>query len=271
MIPAQTCTVPGSTGALDGGVVGLGVFFLIGLLGGAHCLGMCGPLVTTYADRMRASESTDRRGTLSVRQVRQHALFNLGRTASYALIGGLFGLAGSVVFVSAGQLTTVVREVNIVVGATIGVLIIATGVTYLFRGRTLTLPGESMLTPITGWVQTRLFSRIDRYVGGPKIVGLGALHGLLPCPILYPAFLYAFVQASPIAGVASLAALGFGTIPSLFLYGTLFQSLSVSTRTKLHRLLGVAFVLLGYIPLQHALMLVGIPLPHPHIPFYQPI
>ena len=34
----------------------LGVFLLIGLLGGARCLGMCGPLVTTYADRMRAAE-----------------------------------------------------------------------------------------------------------------------------------------------------------------------------------------------------------------------
>ena len=28
----------------------LAVFFLIGLLGGVHCIGMCGPLVTTYAE-----------------------------------------------------------------------------------------------------------------------------------------------------------------------------------------------------------------------------
>ncbi len=34
------------------GDIGLVVFALIGLLGGAHCLGMCGPLVTLYADRL---------------------------------------------------------------------------------------------------------------------------------------------------------------------------------------------------------------------------
>ncbi|MUW15947.1 sulfite exporter TauE/SafE family protein, partial [Halorubrum sp. CBA1125] len=29
------------------------LFLAIGLLGGAHCIGMCGPLVTVYAGRMR--------------------------------------------------------------------------------------------------------------------------------------------------------------------------------------------------------------------------
>ena len=79
------------------------------------------------------------------------------------------------------------------------------------------------------------------------------------------------MQASPAGGAAALAVLGLGTIPSLFLYGTLFQSLSTGMRIKLHRVLGVAFILLGYIPLQHALMLMGIHLPHPPIPFYQPL
>ncbi|TKX52501.1 sulfite exporter TauE/SafE family protein, partial [Halorubrum sp. SS7] len=30
------------------------LFLAIGLLGGAHCIGMCGPLVTVYASRMDA-------------------------------------------------------------------------------------------------------------------------------------------------------------------------------------------------------------------------
>jgi len=40
---------------------------------------------------------------------------------------------------------------------------------------------------------------------------------------------------------------------------------------RLHRVLGVVFIALGYIPLQHALMLLGVDLPHPPIPFYQPL
>jgi len=276
----QTCTPSGTSGALDGATVNLGVFFLIGLFGGAHCLGMCGPLVTTYADRMdsgRAAGGQSGRGgggrsnRLSLRMVRQHGLFNLGRTLSYTLIGGLFGLAGSLVAVSVGEVTTLLHELNIVVGFTIGLLIMAAGVNYLLRGQVLSLPGESLFGPVTRAVQRRLTARIDASVDGPGILGLGALHGLLPCPLLYPAFLYAFVQASPVGGAISLAVLGLGTIPALFIYGTLFQSLSTQTRVRLHRVLGVVFIALGYIPLQHALMLMGVDLPHPPIPFYQPL
>ena len=283
------------TGTLDSATVSLGVFFLIGLFGGAHCLGMCGPLVTTYAERMdggsagrRANggsasggsangrsasdgSATGESNRLSVRMVRQHGLFNLGRTLSYALIGGLFGLAGALVAVSVGAATTLLRELNIVVGLVVGLLIMAAGVNYLLRGRVLSLPGESIFGPLTRAVQRRLTARIDSAVNGPGIVGLGALHGLLPCPLLYPAFLYAFVQASPAGGAVSLGVLGLGTVPALFLYGTLFQSLSTTTRRRLHRVLGLVFILLGYIPLQHALMLLGVHLPHPPIPFYQPL
>jgi len=270
----HSCSAPSSASSLAGQPVSLGVFLLIGLFGGAHCLGMCGPLVTTYADRMReqsadADGRTDSR--LSVGMVKQHGLFNLGRAVSYTLIGGLFGLAGSLVVVSAGQVTTAFRELNIVVGFSIGLLIMAAGVSYLVRGQVMSLPGESLVTPVTTAVQSRLMARVDDYVGGPRIALLGGIHGLLPCPLLYPAFLYAFAQAAPVRGALSLAALGLGTIPSLFLYGTLFQSVSVSTRVKLHRVLGVGFLVLGYIPFQHALMLMGIELPHLPVPFYQPL
>ena len=42
-------------------------------------------------------------------------------------------------------------------------------------------------------------------------------------------------------------------------------------RDRIHRVLGVAFVALGYIPLQHGLATLGVPLPHPSIPYYQPV
>jgi len=89
--------------------------------------------------------------------------------------------------------------------------------------------------------------------------------------LLYPAFLYAFVQGSALGGAAALAALGLGTVPALFLFGTVFGSVSVDTRMRLHRALGVAFVALGYIPLQHGLATLGVPLPHPPIPYYSPL
>ncbi len=248
--------------------LGLGVFLLIGLLGGAHCLGMCGPLVSMYADRMRTDGGT-RGQRLTVRQVRQHTLFNLGRTASYAALGGLFGLAGSLVFVTGPTVTTIAGDVHALTGLLVGVVIIAVGLRYALtlEFRHVPIPG---LTVASGFVTGRIVPRVDAWVGDGRIVGLGAAHGLLPCPLLYPAFLYAFIQGDAAGGAVALGVLGIGTIPALFLTGTLLSSVSRATRMRAHRVLGVAFIALGYIPLQHGLLALGVPLPHPPIPYYTP-
>ena len=268
-VATATCEPSGSLYAADS--LGLGVFLLVGLLGGAHCLGMCGPLVTTYADRMRSGETgrTGGRDDLTVRQVRQHALFNLGRTASYATLGGLFGLAGSVAFVTGRTVTAVADDVHALTGVLVGGMIVAVGARYALRLRLESLPIPGFDRAATA-VSDRIVARVDAWVGDWRIVGLGAAHGFLPCPLLYPAFLYAFVQGSALGGAAALGALGLGTVPSLLLFGTVFGSMRLETRLRIHRVLGVAFVALGYIPLQHGLATLGVPLPHPPIPYYTP-
>ena len=87
----------------------------------------------------------------------------------------------------------------------------------------------------------------------------------------YPAYLYAFAVGDPLRAALLLGLLGVGTMPSLFLYGTLLDSLSPARRASLHRVLGVAFVALAYLPLSHGLMLFGIHVPHVHVPIYQPL
>ncbi|WP_134672252.1 sulfite exporter TauE/SafE family protein [Halorussus marinus] len=250
---------------------GLVVFFLIGLLGGAHCIGMCGPLVATYAERM---ETEDRwSGALTLYEVRQHALFNLGRTLSYALIGAVFGAAGALLYGTIG-LAGILGPVQGVVGICIGVAILGIGITRLAGYQQGAVEGVIADTGI-GSIFTRTYTvistRIDRWVNGIGIVGLGALHGLLPCMLLYPAFLYAFAQGSPVYGLLSLGVLGLGTIPSVFLYGTVIQSVSTRQRQVVHYGLGVLFIGLGYVLLAMGLMRFGVMLPLPDIPYYQPI
>jgi sulfite exporter TauE/SafE len=93
----------------------------------------------------------------------------------------------------------------------------------------------------------------------------------LPCPLLYPAYLYAFARGSPVAGVVTLAVLGLGTFPTLFAYGTVVNSVGATNRERLHRALGVAFLLLGLMPIAHSLSLFGIAIPHVEPPIYQPL
>ena len=266
------------------------LFLAIGLLGGAHCIGMCGPLVTVYAGRMSgesgrtdggaggaagsggtrdatATRDAGGRGShLTTYEVRQHALFNLGRATSYTLIGAALGALGGVVLVTAATLTGAAESIRGVVGLGVGAAVILVGIRYVLGGSTggVHLPG---LQRVTGW----LTGHVDRLANGPGIVGLGAVHGLLPCPILYPAYLYAFASGSAVSGGIALAALGVGTMPAVFLYGTVIESVDAIHRRRVHRLLGVAFVALGYVLFAHGLMEIGIHVPHPHLPFWDPL
>lgn len=243
-------------------------FFLLGLLGGAHCIGMCGPLVALYSDRMNAT--TDRADVLTLGEVKQHALFNLGRAMSYTALGALFGFAGTVVFITARDVRIVAVDVRAVAGIVVGVVVMAVGLGYVSSGSSRSLVPASWVSRGSGFLHTYVTPRVDAWVGDRRIIGLGAVHGILPCPLLYPAFLYAFVQGSAAGGAASLAALAAGTFPAVFLTGTIIESTDIRHRRTLHRILGVVFILLGYIPLQHGLASFGVPLPHVPIPYYRP-
>lgn len=243
----------------------LTVFALVGLLGGAHCIGMCGPLVAMYAERMDGAET----GT-NWNRIRQHVLFNVGRAAGYATLGAAFGLLGLVLFDAAAvsRFGTVTRGV---VGIVVGSLIVVAGGARVagWRG------GHGVHVPLVGdafgRVHRAVSKRIDAWVAGPRIVGLGVVHGFMPCPMLFPAYLYAFGRGSPSRGFLALGVLGLATIPALLAYGTVLGTVTDGNRTALHRALGVAFVLLGYLPLSHGLMLVGLDVPSVHVPVYQPL
>lgn len=84
-------------------------------------------------------------------------------------------------------------------------------------------------------------------------------------------FLYVFARGSPTVGVVALGTLGLGTFPTLFLYGTMIQSIDSPHRGRLHRALGVAFLVMGWMPTGHSLKLLGIPVPYVEVPIYQPL
>ncbi|WP_276270787.1 sulfite exporter TauE/SafE family protein [Haloarcula litorea] len=247
-------------GLTPGQTAGLVAFASLGLVGSVHCLGMCGPLVTTYAERL------DDGGPVTTHEIRQQALFNVGRALSYTLLGALFGAAGGLLYDAAGlaRLGSAVRGVT---GVAVGVFILAVGVGYLTRGNAVDVAGS---LPLVGGLFRRvsgaMVARIDGLVDGPGMVALGAMHGLLPCPLLYPTFLYAFATGSALTGALSLSALGAGTIPLVFAYGTAFGSLSPSRRESLHRVLGVVFLALALVPLSNGLAVFGIVVPKPPLP-----
>ena len=247
------------------------VFLVVGVLAGAHCLGMCGPLVGLYADRMRAT-SARRNDALTFFEVRQHALFNAGRVLGYAAVGALFGLLGGTLFATVDAVSAVGGGVRAVAGLVVGGLVMAGGLGYVLSGSTGSVHRElPFVSAAFRRVSGVLTGHVDRLAGGPGVLALGTVHAVLPCPIIYPAYLYAFAVGDPVRGGLSLAVLGIGTFPSLFAYGTVLGSLSATQRARLHRVLGVAFFAMGYVLLSHGLTLLGFHVPHVELPYYQPL
>ena len=68
---------------------------------------------------------------------------------------------------------------------------------------------------------------------------------------------------------ATVGLLGLGTVPEVFGYGVAFNLVSPRSQSGRHRTLDAVFLVLGYLPLLHGLMLLGIELPHPSIPIYR--
>lgn len=250
----------------------LAMFLIIGVLAGAHCLGMCGPLVGIYTDRMAETKAKRHEKTLTFFEIRQHAFFNSGRVIGYAIVGAIFGLLGATLFTTVESISTAGNGVRAVTGLSVGALVMLGGLSYLIRGsRASMLDSIPVIATVFQRISSLLTGRIDRLAGSPGIILLGTVHAVLPCPIIYPAYLYAFAIGDPIRGGLALGLLGIGTFPSLFAYGTMLGTLNASQRAGLHRVLGVAFFVLGYVLLSHGLMLLGFNVPHVHLPYYQPL
>ncbi|MCX6744948.1 MAG: sulfite exporter TauE/SafE family protein, partial [Candidatus Parcubacteria bacterium] len=71
---------------LNEGNVGYGLIFIIGLLAGFHCIGMCGSIVVTYSTLCLGENK---------KSVWPHWQYNIGRIISYTIIGGILGGFGA--------------------------------------------------------------------------------------------------------------------------------------------------------------------------------
>lgn len=203
----------------------------MGLLGGAHCIGMCGGIAGTLA--MRSG------GTGLLVQL----AYNAGRISGYALGGLLVGLVGQAGFLYQGLLPVQT------------ILLVAANILLIFVGSYL-----------AGWSQAvlsfeRLGSQLWQLVGPlakplskPGTVNgalmLGLAWGGLPCGLVYSALAMALVGGSSVRGATVMIAFGLGTLPSLLAAGMAARRIQDAFRTSVfRRLAGIMIMSLGVIGL----------------------
>lgn len=243
----------------------LGTFFLIGLLAEIHCVGMCGPLIAVNTP----SDEDSNPGRLSWSRVGHHLAYHGTRVGAYSLAGFLFGALGAFA-VRPDFLGSYLRVVRGIVGVTAGGLIGLYGLNYVFKGK------SSSLDRILGTFGGRLFRGVGSLAGFNREKAYspsafrGTLHALLPCPILYPVFLYVLARGSVLFGFLAMVLLGLGTLPLLLVSGLFLGRDSREYSSFLLRSLGVTFVLLGYVSLSMGLNNLGMNLPVIALPFYRP-
>ena len=181
--------------------------FALGLVSGAHCIGMCGGIMGALTMAIPVEAKAKRWLILGA--------YNLGRIASYALMGLLVG-AFAQQFAALGG--------GIILRILAGVLLIAMGL-YLadwWRGLTkLELLGRYL------WVYIQPLGRrlmpVDNIF---KALLLGALWGWLPCGLVYAALAMAMTQPAPLVAASAMLAFGVGTLPAVLAAGAVAQQLA---------------------------------------------
>lgn len=202
----------------------LAAVFLAGLLGSAHCVGMCGGFVALIGVGGDRSAAT-----------RQGAYF-AGKTATYTAFGAVSGAVGGL---AAGLL-----------GGVAGALAVGLGVAMVAVGLGLCGVAWGGARAPGTQVAARLSPVIGRLVGvgsPPALFGLGAVNGLLPCGLVYGMVAVAASTGSAASGAATMAVFGLSTVPALALTGVFSQRLRPSGRAQMQRLAGVLVVVMGVV------------------------
>ncbi len=218
--------------------------------------------VRAARERLRGQAQSDRRASTATRS-RQHALFNAGRTLSYALVGTVLGAAGSVLYDVAGlaRLGTAVRGA---VGVFVGLAIITVGLGYLSRGRAVDVARSlPLVEDLFQRLTASLVARVDRWVDGPAMVALGAMHGCSPVRF---ATRRSSTRLRPlrVQRRALAFALGLGTFPRCSPTGPPLAR-SPGHRATLHRA-RIDFIALALVPPSNGLAAFGIAIPKPPLP-----
>lgn len=192
--------------------------FIVGLLGGVHCVGMCGGIVGAL-------------GLGLPRQVRGHTrtllpyllAYNVGRIASYTVAGSLLGGIGWL-----AAHTLAVHQAQLVLQVIAGLFMLALGLYLagLWRGVVqLERVGAHL------WRHLEPLGRRFLPVQRPwQAFVLGLIWGWLPCGLVYSVLIWTLSAGGALKGGLLMLSFGLGTLPNLLAMGVFAATLSALVR-----------------------------------------
>lgn len=197
--------------------------FLVGLLGGVHCVGMCGGIVGALCLGSGNNLDKEQNNTAqeNFKKMFPYLLsYNVGRISSYTLAGilmGGIGWLGSHLF----TLYSIQQTLEII--AAIFMLALGLYIAGWWKG----------LANIERWGGKVIWKRLEplgrRFMpvtSYRQALFLGLVWGWLPCGLVYSVIIWTISTQSPFEGGLLMLSFGLGTLPNLLLMGIFASTLN---------------------------------------------
>lgn len=189
----------------------------IGLIGSAHCAGMCGPIL------LAVNHSNNSRNAF---------LHHSGRLFTYAVFGAVAGAVGK-----SFNMLGVQQQFSLVIGA-----IMVLSVTLIPLTKRLH-KAEGVISKISlrfnSWIHQQNFPK-----NGVRFLG-GIGNGLLPCGLVYLGVAGAANTFTPWDGALFMTLFGLGTLPTLLVLNAVGGKLSIKARNKIRKLIPITVFVMG--------------------------
>jgi len=209
--------------------------FLLGLFGGMHCAGMCGPIALAIPNKVGALANFIHK-----------FLYNTGRVITYSFLGLLTGLIGRGFNMAGWQQALSIG---------LGIFLIAT---ILFSGiHNLNIPSIKPINSLTRSIK-KYFSYFLQKRSPISALGMGMINGLLPCGLVYIALAASIAGGSLQSGALYMLVFGLGTFPVMLLLSLAGNIISPRVRLKIYKMVPVFVVVLGLLFILRGMNL-GIP------------
>ncbi|MCR5319003.1 MAG: sulfite exporter TauE/SafE family protein [Treponema sp.] len=228
--------VPGSIASSK---MSYALLFVTGLLTSVHCVAMCGGInLSQSLSFVGLSESST---PFSRKIYLPSLLYNLGRLASYTLVGLVLGSVG---FFLGG--------INGGAGGDVSIPLSVQGCLKLIAGVFMLLTGISLLGifPFLRKVTPHLPSFLSKKIAsvqsknlGPFIVGF--LNGFMPCGPLQAMWVLALASGSPLYGALSMLFFCAGTVPFMLGLGSVVSILGKKYSGVVMKIGAVLIVVMG--------------------------
>lgn len=210
--------------------------FLVGLLGGVHCVGMCGGIISALTLGINPSGES----TLNKKLFPFLLSYNLARIVSYIIAGSIFGGVGAwltdLAFMNQAQ--TILKIIA-------GIFLIVLGL-YLanwWKG----LRYLERLGAVTWKIIEPVARRFIPIKNMRQAWAAGFIWGWLPCGLVYSVLIWSLSSGSAVKGGLLMLSFGLGTLPNLLAIGVFAGILKGFMQRKVVKIFaGIVVSLFGF-------------------------